>query len=74
METDQCPKSLISAQSLEWLEEFAAWRAGYLPKTALSARQIEAFQILEHELFKEAQHAKESATHHISRQRNSTFG
>ena len=74
VEADQCPKFLINAQSLEWLEQYAAWRSGYLPQASLTAKQIEAFQVLENELFQEAQHAKQSATGDISRSRNGSLG
>jgi hypothetical protein len=49
--TDVCPKSLITAQSIGWIEEFFVWkRLGLgLPYT-LSARQAEAFLILEEQL------------------------
>ena len=49
--TDVCPTSLITAQSIGWMEEFFVWkrlRLG-LPFT-LSARQAEAFLILEEQL------------------------
>jgi hypothetical protein len=59
VETESCPKSVVSAQSLEWLEEFAAWRGGYVPQVSLAARQIEAFQLLEDEVLREAQHARQ---------------
>lgn len=59
--TESCPKSSITTQSLEWLEEFAAWRGGYLSKEGLTARQIQAFQLLEEEVIGEAQNAKQSS-------------
>jgi hypothetical protein len=46
-----CPKSLISGQSMAWLEEYYAWKlAGSRDYRALSARQIDAFCTLEQEL------------------------
>jgi hypothetical protein len=48
--TDQCPKSIISAQSLTWIEQFYVWRKlGPSYPGELSAREVEAFLILEHE-------------------------
>jgi len=58
---------LINAQSLEWLEAFAAWSGGYLAQGALTAKQIEAFQILQNELVKEMHYAKQTAADNISR-------
>jgi hypothetical protein len=49
--TDRCPKSVVSAQSLTWLEEFFVWRKlrGEFDIDA-EARKVEAFLILEAEL------------------------
>jgi len=66
--TESCPKSSITAQSLEWLEEFAAWRGGYLSKESLTARQIQAFQLLEEEVAGEARHAKQSSGRNLSQE------
>jgi len=66
VETESCPKSVVSAQSQEWLEEFAAWRGGYVPQVSLTAKQIEAFQLLEQEVLREAQHVKQSAAKQTS--------
>ena len=55
--TDTCPTSLISAQSLTWIEQFWVWRRlgpGYPGE--LSAREIEAFLILEREAQEEVSH------------------
>ena len=55
--TDSCPTSLISAQSLTWIEQFYVWRRlgpGYPGE--LSAREIEAFLILEREAQEEVSH------------------
>ncbi len=52
--TDQCPKSEVTAQSLEWLEKFFVWKrlgAAY-PETP-GARDVEAFLLLEQELERE---------------------
>ena len=66
VETESCPKSVVNAQSQEWLEEFAAWRGGYVPQVSLTAKQIEAFQLLEEEVLREAQHVKQSAAKQTS--------
>ena len=48
--TDQCPTSLISAQSLTWIEQFYVWKKlGANYPGELSAREVEAFLILEQE-------------------------
>jgi len=49
--TTNCPKSLISAESLAWIEEYCAWKlAGGADYRALGARQLDAFHTLEQEL------------------------
>jgi hypothetical protein len=49
--TDVCPKSLITAASLGWIEEFLIWKRLRLDfRSDLSARQAEAFLILEEQL------------------------
>lgn len=54
----QCPKSLLTAESLGWIEEFHAWkRLGWPGPERLGARQAEAFMVLEQELAAEAEHA-----------------
>jgi len=73
VETSSCPKSVVSAQSLEWLEEFAAWRGGYISKASLTARQIQAFQLLENAVLGEAQHAKQSSRRNISHEFEEPF-
>jgi len=46
-----CPKSLITAQSMAWLEEYLVRRKlGQRGIEGLEAREVEAFLILEHEL------------------------
>jgi hypothetical protein len=43
-----CPKSVISGQSMAWLEEYYAWKlTGGGDYRALSARRIDAFCTLE---------------------------
>jgi hypothetical protein len=55
--TDRCPTSEITAQSLTWIEQYYVWRRlgpGYPGE--LSAREIEAFLILEREAQEEMSH------------------
>ena len=48
--TDQCPVSTVSAQSLAWIEQYYVWRKlGPNYPGELSAREVEAFLILEQE-------------------------
>jgi hypothetical protein len=55
--TDQCPTSAISAQSLAWIDQFYVWkRLGANYPGELSAREIEAFLILEREAQAEVTH------------------
>jgi hypothetical protein len=54
---DRCPTSEISAQSLAWIEQFCVWkRLGANYPDELSAREIEAFLILEQETQAEVSH------------------
>jgi len=49
--TDICPKSLITAERLGWIEEFLVWKRLRLDlRSNLRARQAEAFLILEEQL------------------------
>jgi len=58
--TEECPKSLITAESLGWLEAFYAWkRLGGPPVEEMSARQVQAFLLLDRELAVEASHERE---------------
>ena len=51
MATDVCPKSLITAASVGWIEEFLIWKRLRLDlRSDLGARQAEAFLILEEQL------------------------
>lgn len=53
--TTRCPKSVITPQSLQWLEEFFAWKfAGRDAMGELSAKDVDAFCTLETELRAEA--------------------
>lgn len=50
----ECPRSVISADSLSWLEEYHIWRmCPTTPLTHLEARKAEAFLIIEAERRKE---------------------
>ena len=52
--TDLCPKSLVTAQSLAWLEQFYVWcKLGVRDTSHMSAREVEAFLILGQELLAE---------------------
>jgi hypothetical protein len=58
--TDRCPTSIVSAQSLTWIEQFYVWRRlGPKYPGELSAREIEAFLILELEAQAEMSHGRE---------------
>jgi hypothetical protein len=58
--TDTCPKSYVTATSLGWIEEFLVWRRlGYRRVEKLSARDVEAFMILENELTAEQRRGRE---------------
>ena len=47
----ECPRSYISAESLAWVEEYLVRRRlGEVRVEELSAREAEAFLILEHEM------------------------
>jgi hypothetical protein len=49
--TTNCPKCLISAESLAWIEEYFAWKlTGKADYRTLGARQLDAFCALEQEL------------------------
>jgi len=56
--TNACPKSLITADSIGWIEQFLAWkRLGMTLDLSTSARQVEAFLILEEQISGERQSA-----------------
>lgn len=57
---DECPTSLITAQSIGWVEEFIVWKRlrPALPFD-LNARQAEAFLILDDQLELEKQNGTE---------------
>ncbi len=48
--TDECPKSLVTPQSMEWIERFFTWKfEGGREISELSARDADAFLMLERE-------------------------
>jgi len=50
----QCPKSIVTAESLAWIEEFHAWKlGGGGDYRTWSARQCDAFSTLEQALTEE---------------------
>ena len=58
--TDTCPKSYVTAQSLGWMEQFFVWRRlTYRRPDELSAREVEAFMILENEMAAEGRRGRE---------------
>jgi hypothetical protein len=58
--TDECPKSLITADSIGWVEEFLVWKRLRLELSFdVNARQAEAFLILEEQLELEKQNGTE---------------
>ena len=55
-----CPKSSITPESLSWIEEFYAWKlAGGMDYRTMSARQVDAFSVLERELAAERREARD---------------
>jgi hypothetical protein len=57
--TEECPRSFITAESLAWLEGFYVWkRLGGRPVEEMTARQVQAFLLLERELALEARHER----------------
>ncbi|MCC6857692.1 MAG: hypothetical protein IT158_03980 [Bryobacterales bacterium] len=51
-----CPRSYITSQSIAWLEEFYVWRRlGAMRMEQLTARQVEAYVLIEDQLGQEAQ-------------------
>jgi hypothetical protein len=48
--TEECPKSLVTPQSLEWIERFFTWKfSGERAVDDMTARDADAFLILERE-------------------------
>ena len=58
---ETCPKSFVTAESETWVEEFLVWRRlGGLDVKELSARQVEAFAILEREIAAETKDGQQN--------------
>ncbi len=56
----ECPKSLIAAESIAWLEEFQLRkRYGFADVLEMPARQVEAMLVLEEELMEEVRRGQE---------------
>ena len=47
--TEECPKSLVTPQSLEWVERFLTWKLAGASVNELRAREADAFLTLERE-------------------------
>jgi len=57
--TEICPKSLISGQSLAWMEEFLLWRKlGQAWPQDMDTRKLEAFLILQEQMDAETSRAR----------------
>ena len=62
--TEICPKSYITAESVGWVEEFLVRRRlGGIKLEELTARQVEAFLVLEKALGRERKHGEHSRRH-----------
>jgi hypothetical protein len=59
--TTQCPKSYVTAGSLEWIEAYFAWKTLGVVEGTMTARQVDAFCVLENELRKETRHGQEGS-------------
>jgi hypothetical protein len=63
--TESCPKSFITAESLAWVERFIVWkRLGFSEPREPSARDAEAFVVLEQEWATEMEAAKARGRDH----------
>jgi hypothetical protein len=61
---ETCPKSYITAESVGFVEEFLVRRRlGGIKLDELTARQVEAFLILDRALAKEMKHGEHSRGH-----------
>lgn len=59
MQSEECPKSWITGESLVFLEEFfVRRRLGISYETFLPARKVDAFLILQEEMEREEQDAQ----------------
>jgi hypothetical protein len=57
--TEICPKSLITGQSLTWVEEFLLWRkCGQVWPQNMNTRKLEAFLILQEQMDAETLRAR----------------
>jgi hypothetical protein len=55
-----CPKSSITSESLSWIDDYCAWKlAGGMDYRTMSARQVDAFCVLERELTAERRDARD---------------
>jgi len=45
----QCPRTAIKAESMAWLEMYAAWRVTRVSLAEMSARDVDAMAVLERE-------------------------
>ena len=51
---ERCPRSMITADSYAWLEEYEIWRTDRTPSLLkMTARKADAFWILENERARE---------------------
>ena len=58
--TTECPKSLMTPQSIEWVERFSAWKiTGQPTDKELSAKDLDALWVLERQ-WKEVMRGAES--------------
>ncbi len=59
MATEVCPKSMITAESWTYLEQFGVWKTvGLGPISALPAKQLDALRVLDQEWMTETQNAE----------------
>lgn len=57
---ETCPKSYVTAQSLGWMEQYFVWRRlAYRRPDELTARDVEAFMILENEMLLEGRRGRQ---------------
>ena len=58
--TDECPKSLISPESLEFVEKFLVWKfSGGGGFGEITAREADAFMMLEEEWRRESKNGEQ---------------
>ncbi len=56
--TEECPKSLITAESLQFLEEFHVWKLAGGSVRDMPAKQVDAFVVLEQQWREEMRNAE----------------